>query len=96
MRKEDERDAKGVAEARHCSTPLMRGSRRIGNQEWPGETLTLADCAPLPALFYADWVHPIADRFFKVRAYRAGSRSSFHRAPVDEARLSPAVSIGGA
>ncbi len=61
--------------------------------ELPGRTwaagahFTLADCAAAPALFYADWVHPIADRFATLRAYRARllTRPSFARA-VEEAR----------
>jgi glutathione S-transferase len=32
---------------------------------------TLADRAAAPALFYADWVHPIGDAFPSVGAYRA-------------------------
>lgn len=32
---------------------------------------TLADCAAAPSLFYADWVHPIADAYENLRAYRA-------------------------
>ena len=32
---------------------------------------TLADCAAAPSLFYADWVHPIPDRYENLRAYRA-------------------------
>ncbi|WP_188236497.1 glutathione S-transferase family protein [Sphingopyxis sp. LK2115] len=32
---------------------------------------SLADCAAAPALFYADWVHPIDPRHARVRAYRA-------------------------
>ena len=31
---------------------------------------TLADCAAAPALFYADWTHPIADAYPLLRAYR--------------------------
>ena len=48
---------------------------------------TLADCAAAPALFYADWTHPIAARHPLLRAYRARllARPSFARA-VDEAR----------
>jgi len=40
-----------------------------------------------PALFYADWVHPIGDRLSNVRAYRARllARPSVTRT-VDEAR----------
>jgi glutathione S-transferase len=62
-------------------------------QELPGRTwaagddFTLADCAAAPSLFYADWVHPIANAFPTVRAYRTRllARPSFARA-VDEAR----------
>lgn len=32
---------------------------------------TLADCAAAPSLFYADWVHQIADKYENLRAYRA-------------------------
>ncbi|HEY8578573.1 MAG TPA: glutathione S-transferase family protein [Beijerinckiaceae bacterium] len=52
-----------------------------------GAAFTLADCAAAPALFYADWVHPIPETRPHVRAYRARllARPSFARA-VDEAR----------
>jgi glutathione S-transferase len=52
-----------------------------------GDTFSLADCAAAPALFYADWTHPVADRYPLLRAYRARllARPSFARA-VDEAR----------
>src|SRR3546814_4198582 len=33
--------------------------------------LRLADCAAAPSLFYADWVHPIPEKYEKLRAYRA-------------------------
>jgi glutathione S-transferase len=36
-----------------------------------GADFTLADCAGAPALFYADWVHPIPDDCPRVKAYRA-------------------------
>jgi len=36
-----------------------------------GEGPTLADCAAAPALFYADWIQPIGERFPQVKAYRA-------------------------
>lgn len=32
---------------------------------------TLADCAAAPALFYADWVHRIDERYENLRGYRA-------------------------
>lgn len=52
-----------------------------------GEQFSLADCAAAPALFHADWTHPISEAFPRVRAYRARllGRPSFARA-VEEAR----------
>lgn len=48
---------------------------------------SLADCAAAPALFYADWVHPIDPRYARVRAYRARllARPSVSRC-VEDAR----------
>jgi len=60
----------------------------LADRTWAtGESFSLADCAAAPALFYADWTHPIADRYPLLRAYRARllARPSFARA-VDEAR----------
>jgi len=47
----------------------------------------LADCAAAPALFYADWAHPIGATLGNAKAYRKRllARPSFARA-VDEAR----------
>lgn len=36
-----------------------------------GGDFTLADCAAAPALFYADWVHPIPEDHPRLKAYRA-------------------------
>jgi glutathione S-transferase len=45
---------------------------RLPETGWAcGTDFTLADCAGAPALFYADWVHPIPDDFGRVKAYRA-------------------------
>lgn len=58
------------------------------DKEWAaGTTFSLADCAAGPALFYADWTHPIPETLPGVRAYRARllGRPSFARA-VREAR----------
>ena len=60
----------------------------LAGKTWAaGDTFTLADCAAAPSLFYADWVHPIAEAQPLLRAYRARllARPSFARA-VDEAR----------
>lgn len=61
---------------------------QLAGRTWAaGADFTLADCAAAPSLFYADWVHQIAERFPVLRAYRARllSRPSFARA-VDDAR----------
>lgn len=60
----------------------------LAGRTWAaGADFSLADCAAAPALFYADWTHPIAGRYPVLRAYRARllARPSFARA-VDEAR----------
>jgi glutathione S-transferase len=60
----------------------------LAGREWAvGDLFTMADCAAAPALFYADWVHPIAEAYPVLRAYRQRllARPSFARA-VDEAR----------
>jgi glutathione S-transferase len=61
---------------------------RLAGREWAaGEEFSLADCAGAPALFYADWVHPIPDTLATLKAYRARllARPSIVRV-VDEAR----------
>jgi glutathione S-transferase len=57
------------------------------DREWASGHFSIADCAAAPALFYADWVHPIPDAQRHLRDYRARllSRPSVVRA-VDEAR----------
>jgi glutathione S-transferase len=60
----------------------------MATREWAtGTDFTMADCGAAPFLFYADWTHPIDERFAHVRAYRARllARPSVKRA-VDEAR----------
>jgi glutathione S-transferase len=61
---------------------------RLDDRQWAaGDPFTLADCAGAPALFYADWVHPIPEELASLRAYRARvlARPSVART-VDEAR----------
>lgn len=61
---------------------------RLAGRTWAaGDDFSLADCAGAPSLFYADWVHPIADRFETLRAYRARvlARPSVSRC-VEDAR----------
>lgn len=45
---------------------------QLADSGWAtADGFTLADCAAAPALFYADWVHPIDPRYANLRAYRA-------------------------
>ena len=78
-----------VAEARALLDTAYRWlDKRMTGREWAsGDSFGLADCAAAPALFYADWTHPISDVSPHVRAYRKRLllRPSFARA-VDEAR----------
>ncbi|MCA1494145.1 glutathione S-transferase family protein [Sinorhizobium alkalisoli] len=89
LRGENERDPRGVADARtlldRCYAWL---EPRLQAREWAAcGRFTIADCAAAPALFYADWVHPIPERHAALAAFRARllSRSSVARV-VDEAR----------
>lgn len=89
MRKENERDPRGVADARtQLETAYAWLDNTMREREWAaGEHFSLADCGAAPFLFYADWTHRIDPKFEHVLAYRARllKRPSFARA-VDEAR----------
>jgi glutathione S-transferase len=89
MRTETEREAKGVAEARKMLDAAYGWlEAQLTLQAWAaGTSFSLADCSAAPALFYADWVHPVGDRYPGVRAYRNRvlARPSVARV-VDEAR----------
>jgi glutathione S-transferase len=89
IRADGERDAKGVADARKLLDVAYGWlDNELTHQAWAsGGTFSMADCSAAPALFYADWVHPIDDQFPVVRAYRHRvlARPSVARV-VDEAR----------
>ena len=89
LRPEESRDSFGVAEARRSlDTAYGWLNEKLEGREWAaGEDFSLADCAAAPALFYADWAHPIDNALLNVKAYRQRllARPSFARA-VDEAR----------
>ena len=84
-----QRDPYGVAMAKEALEKVYR----LLNDELTGriwaacDDFTLADCAAAPALFYADWVQPIAGEHATLKAYRARllARPSVARA-VEEAR----------
>ena len=70
---------------------------RLPESGWAaGSDFTLADCAAAPSLFYADWVHPIADAYPLLRAYRARllARPSFARAVDDAREFRPLFPLG--
>jgi glutathione S-transferase len=89
MRTQSDRDAKGVADAsKMLDVAYGWLEERLIHQVWAaGGTFSLADCSAAPALFYADWVHPIGDHFQGVLAYRRRvlARPSVGRV-VNEAR----------
>jgi len=89
IRKEENRDAQGVAEAKQMLTTSYRWLDGVmRDRHWAaGDTFSLADCAAAPSLFYADWSYPIAAEFEHVLAYRRRllAHPAFARA-VDEAR----------
>jgi glutathione S-transferase len=89
MRPDGEHDARGVAGAKSLLDSAYGWlEQHVGDRSWAaGDEFTLGDCAAAPALFYADWVHPIGDRYPAVGNYRARllARPSVART-VDEAR----------
>ncbi len=89
IRAPEHRDPYGVDEARRL-LDVSYGwlDETLSDRTWAsGGEFSLADCAAAPALFYADWVHPMGSAHANVQAYRRRllSRPSFARA-VDEAR----------
>ena len=89
LRPEERRDAQGVSDARALLDMAYRWlEQTLQQRSWAaGDSFSLADCAAAPALFYADWAHPIDPSCTTLRAYRQRllERPSFARA-VDEAR----------
>lgn len=89
LRPEPDRDDFGVQEARGVLDRMYAWlDARLDARTWAtGEAFTLADCAAAPALFYADWAHPIDPALGRLREYRARllRHPSVARA-VDEAR----------
>jgi glutathione S-transferase len=89
LRADNTRQAEAMAEAAQALGVAYAWLEGIlANRTWAaGAHFTLADCAAAPALFYADWVHPIGSAFPLLRAYRARllARPSVARA-VEEGR----------
>lgn len=89
LRLEQHRDHYGDDEARAMLDKAYAWLDQImAGRTWAAsETFGLGDCSAAPALFYADWTHPIPAAFAHVKSYRQRllARPSFARA-VDEAR----------
>lgn len=89
LRPLDQRDAHGETESRQMLDRAYAWlEANLAGRHWAaGDVFSLADCAAAPALFYADWAHPIGDTYPVLLAYRQRllARPSFARA-VDEAR----------
>ena len=73
LRVQAERDARGVADAKALlDRSYLWLNRRLEGREWAAcSRFTIADCAAAPALFYADWAHPIPEACATLKAYRA-------------------------
>ena len=89
IRPDEARDPTGVAEAR-ATIAIAYGmvEDRMRGRDWAaGETLSLADCAALPALFYASTVAPFPVEALALADYlrRLLDRPSVARV-IEEAR----------
>ena len=62
MRKPEERDLKGVSDARDMLDKAYGWlDKHMTGREWAaGEGFSLADCAAAPFLFFADWTHELS------------------------------------
>ena len=83
LRAAADRDRHGVAEARALLDTAYRWlDGAMAGREWAaGEAFSLADCAAAPALFYADWAHPIGDGVReRARLSAAAARAAVLRA----------------
>jgi glutathione S-transferase len=89
IRAPKDRDPAGVADMHALLDTAYRWlDGALAGRTWAaGEAFTLADCAAAPALFYADWVHPIDPGFARLRAFRTrlNARPSVARC-IEEAR----------
>ena len=88
LRPTAEADPRGVSDANAMLEKSYAWLEQTLGARWAaGDAFTIADCAAAPALFYADWVHPIPESCPKLAAYRARllARPSVARV-VDEAR----------
>ncbi len=71
MRSEDARDPHGVEEARtQLDIAYAMFERRMTDRAWAGgESVTMADCAAFPPLFFLEAMHPYRARCPAIAAY---------------------------
>lgn len=88
LRPADRRDPHGVADARErmgralAALDKQLPGKASSEKPWiMGDDFTMADCAAAPALFYANWVAPLAKDYPNVAAYldRLKQRPSYAR-----------------
>jgi glutathione S-transferase len=83
LRPADRKDAYGVEEARDLMGRALGALEgQMASRTWAmGDDFTMADCAAAPALFYADKVSPLAEKYRNVAAYlgRLTQRPSYAR-----------------
>lgn len=89
LRADDAKHPASVEEARALLDKTYDWlNAHLAGRNWAaGDIFTLADCAAAPSLFYADWVHPIPEKYTTLRNYRVRllARPAVKFA-VDEAR----------
>lgn len=62
LRPAERRDPQGVTEQTHkLDRAYAAAERQLAGQEWAAGSFSMADCAALPALFYAGAIHPFQD-----------------------------------
>lgn len=87
LRPENGKDPIGVADAHAMLDRAYEWiDGRLSGRKWAaGNDFTLADCAAAPALFYADWTHPIGDAQTHLKGYmaRLQARPSVARAALE-------------
>lgn len=72
LRPSERRDGVEVEEAKAALARTYGWlETHLQSSAWACGHFSLADCAAAPSLFYADWVHPIAEDYRALRAYRA-------------------------
>lgn len=70
LRDRESPDQQRIAEARERLSAAYAWLEGWLHYYPAAQLVTLVECAAAPALFYADWVHPIAEPFPRLRAWR--------------------------